>query len=75
MPDVFIELPHAKHAFNFLPSIRALALNDAVLAFVKAIQVRRAASAAGTRRLTLPRASPQDIRGSNAGASSPRAKL
>lgn len=45
MPDVFIELPHAKHAFNFLPSIRTLALNDAVLAFVQAIQVRGAASA------------------------------
>ncbi|OQR85060.1 endomembrane protein 70-like protein [Achlya hypogyna] len=38
VPDIFVKVPHAQHAFNIFTSPRALAYGDTVVAFLEAVR-------------------------------------
>jgi hypothetical protein len=50
-PDVFITLPGAHHAFNFLTSARALSMGDAVMDWLNCVYAGRASAEAGAAGL------------------------
>jgi hypothetical protein len=54
--DVFVELPRAHHAFNFIVSARTLAMGDAVADWIEELRKRHiaAASAAASAERSTP---------------------